>query len=90
VEVEVDLGIRILQLLVPVVEVTVIQLLAQQAQPDRDLEAAKDEAIALTVTLQVAVEARVVPEAIGAKLELVNLLLDLGDKTAKAATVARA
>jgi hypothetical protein len=61
----------------------------QQVHPVRDFQEEQLEVIVLTVIQPVVAVEPVVLEAIGAKLELVNLLLDLGDKTVKAATVAQ-
>jgi hypothetical protein len=90
VEVEAAAGIHTQLPLVHQVVVTVIQLLAQPAQLDRDLEAAQDEVIVQTVIQPVVVAEPVVPEAIGVNQEVVNLPQVLGDNSAKAATVARA
>jgi hypothetical protein len=89
VEVEAAAGVHIQQLVAQVVAATDTELV-QQVQPDKDLEAEKDEVIVQTATQPVVVAEPVVPEAIGVNQEVVNLPQVLGDNSAKAATVARA
>ena len=85
----VDLGAHIRQPVALVVAVTVIVMRAQQVHQDRDFQAAKAEAIALTVIQQVVAVELAGLAGRGVFRVLVKLLQELGDQTEKVETAAQ-